>query len=81
MSNSSVHSKYFAFNKNLGRPMIPGQDAYPQTNSEGSPVVKLTDEQRYRFDKDGWLLVPNVIDSQEIEEMREYIIRLDTDPD
>lgn len=81
MSNGSVSSKYFAFNKDLGRPMIPDEEAYPRTNSEGRPVVKLTDEQRYRFDKDGWLLVPNVLDSQEIEEMREYIIRLDKDPD
>ena len=61
--------------------MVPDEDAFPSTDSEGNPIVELTDEQRYLFDKDGWLLVPNVLATDEIEEMREFIIRLHEEPE
>lgn len=81
MSTPSFGNEYFAFNKDLGRPMVPTADHYPTTDSHGNPIVPLNDEQRYRFDKDGWLLVPGVLSEDEVAEMREFVIRLHTDPD
>lgn len=71
----------FVLNKDLGRIMATPAEAFPSTDSEGRPVVELTQEQRYLFDKNGWLLVPDVLSEGEIEEAREFIIRLHKDPD
>ncbi len=72
---------YFVFDKDLGRPQLPGKDAFARRDSEGRPVPQLTDEQRYAFDLRGWLLVPGVLDQAEVEAAREYIVRLHEDPE
>lgn len=45
-------------------------------NAEGIEAQPLTEEQKYLFDTRGWLLVPSVLTSEEIEEMRAFAIRL-----
>lgn len=47
-----------------------------QTNADGSPIVPLTQEQKYLFDKNGWLLIPSVLTESEIQEMRDFCDRL-----
>ena len=71
----------FVFNKDLGRPQLPKDDAYCRTNSEGRPIVELTPAQKYAFDLRGWLLVPGVLSEEEMDPIREQIERLHTDPD
>ncbi len=73
--------KYFVFDKDLGRPQLPGEEAYAKANSIGRPVVELTEEQRYSFDLRGWLLVENVLSDDEIAVAKEHITRLHRAPD
>lgn len=68
--------KYFVFDKDLGRPQLPTEEAYAKYNAVGRPVIELTDEQRYAFDLRGWLLVPGVLSADEIEAAKEHVIRL-----
>ena len=60
------------FNKDLGNPMATSAAELTQTNADGAPVVPLTQEQKYLFDKNGWLLIPGVLTTSEIEEMRDF---------
>ena len=69
------------FNKDLGSPMATAAADITQTNADGEPVVPLTQEQKYLFDKNGWLLVPGVLTESEIEEMRDFCYRLKDDPE
>jgi hypothetical protein len=46
------------------------------TNSEGKPVIPLSDEERYIFDTKGWLAIPGVLDESEMTEMREFCCKL-----
>ena len=64
------------FNKDLGSPLATTPDDLTQTNANGEPVVPLTQEQKYLFDKNGWLLVPGVLTESEVEEMRDFCYRL-----
>ena len=64
--------------KDLGRPQLPKPDVYCLSNSEGRPIVELSPAQKYAFDIRGWLLVPGVLSEEEMEPMREHIIRLHT---
>lgn len=51
----------------------------PTKNSTGLPAVELSEEQKYLFDTRGWLLIPNALTAGEVEEMREFCVRLRTD--
>lgn len=53
----------------------------PRTNADGAAVIEPTQEQRYLFDTQGWLLIPGLLDTDEIEQMRAYCERLHADPD
>ena len=57
------------------RPHLPG------TNADGLPVIPLTEEQRYTFDLNGWLLFPGVLSNDDIEEMREFCDVLKKEPE
>lgn len=70
----------YIIDKNLGSPMDDYSDALPKKNGDGLDIIEPTTEQKYRFDKDGWLLVPGVLSEQDIKEMREYCIQLHFDP-
>jgi hypothetical protein len=55
--------------------------ALPAKNADGLDVIPLTDEQRYTFDLNGWLLVPNVLSKDQVEEMREFCHLLKKEPE
>ena len=73
--------KYFALDKDLGRPLTPGTEAYATHNSTGRPVVELTAEQRYAFDLRGWLLIEGVLSEDEIAAAKEHIYKVHHEPD
>ena len=50
--------------------------AFRETNSEGKPIIKLTDEERYMFDLQGWVAVPGVLEKDEIAPMVEHCRKL-----
>ena len=41
------------FNKDFGNPMATNACDITTTNADGKPIVPLTQEQRYLFDKNG----------------------------
>ena len=69
------------FNKDLGSPLGTAPGDLTQTNADGKSVIPLTQEQKYLFDKNGWLLFPGVLTESEIKEMRDFCYRLKHDPE
>ncbi len=53
----------------------------PRTNADGLPVIDPTPEQRYLFDTQGWLLVPALLEAEDVEEMRVFCDRLHREPE
>ena len=53
----------------------------PRTNAANEPVVRLTPEQRYLFDTQGWLLFPGVLSTSQTEEIRDFCVRVKRDPE
>lgn len=51
------------------------------TNADGEPVVELTEEQKFTFDANGWLLFPGVLPEDELPEMRRFCKRLRFEPE
>ena len=51
------------------------------TNADGEPIVGLTEEQKFIFDAQGWLMIPGLIPEAELEEMRAFCYRLKDDPE
>ena len=72
--------KPFIVNKNLGSALEVEPEDLTSTNADGELVVIPTQKQKYDFDRKGWLLIPNVLSKDEIEEMREFCERLNSDP-
>jgi hypothetical protein len=70
----------YVVDKNLGQRMILSAGDLPATNSDGDAVVEPTDEQKYLFDTRGWLLLPGVLAQDDIDEMREFSLRLQLQP-
>ena len=71
----------FIIDKNLGARLDETQADLPKANSDGEAVVPPTDEQKYLFDKDGWLLMPGVLSEAECAEMRAFCLQLHQDPE
>jgi hypothetical protein len=71
----------YILDKNMGAPLDPDSYTLPQTNADGKPIIDLTPEQKYIFDTRGWLLIPGVLSDDEVEEMREFCLRLHTRPE
>jgi len=71
----------YLLNKNLGQPLGDVSSELPKHNSDGLPVIDLTDEQKYLFDKDGWILMEGVLSGSELDEMREFAMQLKHDPE
>lgn len=71
----------YIVNKSLGEPLGDYSGELPKKNGDGLDVVAPTAEQKYRFDKDGWLLVPGVLSESDIKEIREFCIQLHFDPE
>ncbi len=71
----------YVFAHSLGQQLDLSAQEFPSANSDGLPVIDLTPEQKYSFDKHGWLLIPGVLSQDEAEEMRDYGLRLQHDPE
>jgi len=54
---------------------------HPTTNAEGMPTIALSEEQRYRFDTRGWLLLPGLLSESQVDEMKDFCYRLKKDTD
>ncbi len=76
-----VTKKPFIVNKNLGSAVEVEPEELTLTNAEGVPVSVPTQKQKYDFDRNGWLLIPNVLSDAEISEMREFCQRLQESPE
>ena len=82
MPHRSIHNaKPFIIDKNLGSNLDLDSADLTQTNADGKPVVELTQEQKYIFDARGWLLIPGVLTDDEVEEIRDFCLRLRLSPD
>lgn len=64
--------KPFIVNKNLGSAVEVEPEDLTRTNADGEPVVVPTQKQKYDFDRNGWLRIPNVLPESDIAEMREF---------
>ncbi len=69
----------FLFDKNLGAGLRLSAGDLTSTNAEGVPARQLSEEERFLFDAQGYLLVPGVLSSAEVEEMRAFCYRLHQD--
>ena len=68
----------FIINKNLGKHLDP-EKTLTQTNAEGLPAVKLSQEEKYLFDIRGWILFEGVLTADQVGEMRDFCYRLKND--
>lgn len=71
----------YIFAHSLGHQLDMSAQEFPDLNADGQPVVALTQEQKYLFDTRGWLLIPGVLEENEIEEMRTFCLRLQHEPE
>jgi hypothetical protein len=81
MDAATTGSQPYIFDKNMGEKLDEASLDLTRTNADGLPVVELIQEQKYVFDKDGWLLIPSVLADDDIEAMRAFCVRLATDPE
>ncbi|MBT5875117.1 MAG: hypothetical protein HOH43_16990 [Candidatus Latescibacteria bacterium] len=44
----------------------------PNTNADGLPVIPMTDAQRYIFDVRGWLTLPGLLNTAQLDEIRAH---------
>lgn len=80
-SKANNSGKPFVIDKNLGAYLDWEAANLPQTNADGKPVIELSQEQKYLFDKQGWLLIPAVLEGDELETMRNFCYRLRHKPE
>ena len=73
-------TKPFIVNKNLGSAVDVEPEELTRTNADGLTVVAPTQKQKYDFDRNGWLLIPNLLLDAEIAAMREFGERLRNEP-
>ncbi len=73
--------KPYIINKNLGRPHVDYADEMPKRNADGLDVIEPTEEQKYLFDTQGWMLIPGLLTTDEIAAMREWCIKLHREPE
>ena len=76
-----VRGQPYVVNKNLGTPLTVGAGDLTSHNADGLPAVGLSDQQKYDFDRAGWLLVPGVLSTDECAEMRAFALQLARQPD
>lgn len=73
--------KPFIVNKNLGSALEVEPEDLTNTNADGETVIIPTQKQKYDFDRNGWLLIPNVLSNDDVLEMRDFCVRLNAEPD
>ena len=62
----------FVIDKNLGARWDEDTADLPTTNSEGLSVIEPTNEQKYLFDMQGWILIPGVLSESDCTEMKAF---------
>ena len=67
-------------NKNLGSAFAVRPEDLTPANEDGQPTVIPIDKQKYDFDRNGWILFPGVLATDEIEKMRDFAMRLHREP-
>ncbi|MEM7533913.1 MAG: phytanoyl-CoA dioxygenase family protein [Chloroflexota bacterium] len=80
--SSKVHPEVhpYIINKDMGQPMAPYADEFPKFNGDGLPIIDPTPEQKYIFDTKGWLLLPAVLNGDDLAEMQAWLWRLHHEP-
>ena len=73
--------KPFIVNKNLGSAVEVEPEELTRTNADGVPVVVPTQKQKYDFDRNGWILIPNVLLDTDIADMRDFCRSLHAAPE
>lgn len=76
-----VTKKPFIVNKNLGSAVEVEPEELTLTNADGVPVSVPTQKQKYDFDRNGWLLIPNVLSDADLSEMREFCQLIQESPE
>ena len=73
----------FIFDNNWGNWGNLPADArqFTSTNADGEPVIPLTEEQKFLFDAQGWLVIPGVLNDDDVKEMRDFCYQLKDDPE
>lgn len=71
----------FIIGKNLGSNLDLDSANLTNTNADGKPVIEPTQEQKYTFDARGWLLIPGVLTDDDLQEMRDFCMRLRNEPE
>ena len=56
-------------------------DLLPKKNADGECIVPMTEEQKYVFDLKGWLLIPGLLDEDDVQPIREHQDRMRDEPD
>ena len=56
-------------------------ETVPEPTCAPAGEIPMTEEQRFFFDLKGWLLIPGVLEEGELEEMREHLRVLRSEPD
>jgi hypothetical protein len=44
----------------------------PSTNGDGNPIVPMSDVNKYKFDVQGWLLLPGLLTEEQLEPIRAH---------
>ena len=80
-NSESANQDPFIFDNNWGNWGKLPQDAnqLTTTNADGEPVVPLTEEQKFVFDTQGWLMIPDLLSEDDLKEMREFCYQLVND--
>ncbi len=47
----------------------------PTQNADGSPIVPMTEEQKYVFDLKGWIALPGLLTEEQLEPVREHQLK------
>lgn len=52
----------------------------PTKNSDGKPVIPMTEEQKWLLDVKGWVCIPALLSEKELVPVREHLLRVSRDP-
>ncbi len=74
-------TKPFIVNKNLGSAVEVEPEELTKTNADNTPVVIPTQKQKYNFDRNGWVVIPNLLSKAECAEMHAFCERLRCEPE
>ncbi|MCG9127268.1 hypothetical protein JT359_06650 [Candidatus Poribacteria bacterium] len=64
--------KPFIVNKNLGSAVEVEPEELTSANADELPIIYPTQKQKYDFDRQGWVVIPNVLSDEEIIEIRTF---------